>query len=246
MPDNSVFYVTEVCVPHAWYTIENNMNNKFYIRVIFDTVNNDLILTLDSKNMTGADLAVEILTQLNKIAIFNNKFTITYDSARHLIYITCDFSYSFMVLTKTDIATKLNNTWNGVDYNVSKPSDVNTNMLRQNEGLSALYSNANIFVSGCLDLQPIRNIYLSSPNLGNFNTLGPRGQASIIKKVPVSSNYNEMIFDNMMSTNDFLDCSKQTLKNIEFTLSDVHGERINLHGQEVSFSIIFDLINKNS
>ena len=55
-----------------------------------------------------------------------------------------------------------------------------------------------------------------------------------------------MIFDSMTSSNDFLDCSKQTLRNIEFTIENSRGELINLHGQEVSFSIIFDILNKNS
>jgi len=119
-------------------------------------------------------------------------------------------------------------------------------MLKLNDGFSPIYTSTNHFMSSSLDLQPIRNIYISSPNLGNFTTLGPNGQSSIIKKVPVNANYNQMIFDGMSSSNDFLDCSKQTLRNIEFTLDNVHGQRLNLHGQEVSFSIIFDILNKNS
>ena len=119
-------------------------------------------------------------------------------------------------------------------------------MFKLNVGVSPLYTSTNYFRSSSLDLQPIRNIYISSPNLGNFTTLGPAGQASIIKTVPVNANYNQMVFDSMTSSNDFLDCSKQTLRNIEFTIDDVHGQRLNLHGQEVSFSIIFDLLNKNS
>jgi hypothetical protein len=151
-----------------------------------------------------------------------------------------------MILTKTDIETKLSGGWTGTDYDALAPKDINSNMLKLSEGTSPIYTSTDVFVSGCLGLQQIRNIYLSSPNLGNFNTLGPRGQSSIIKKIPVTANYNEIIFDNMLSPNDFLDCSKQTLKNIEFTLSDVHGNRINLHGQDVSFSIISDLLNQNS
>ena len=119
-------------------------------------------------------------------------------------------------------------------------------MLKLNEGVRPTYTSINNFTSPSLDLQPIRNIYISSPNLGIFSTIGPNGQASIIKKVPVNAKYNSVIFDGMTSSNDFLDCSKPTLKNIEFTLDNVHGQRINLHGQEVSFSIIFDLLNKNS
>ena len=246
LPDNAVFYISDVAIPSSWLTVEPNINDKFYLRIIFNNVTSDIILTLDSKNMTGSDLVVELLTQLNKIEEFVNKFTFTYDSSRHLIYIMCNFNYSFRILTKSDILTKLNNSWTGFNYDITKTYDINTYMLKLHEGTSPLYTSINFFTSPCVDLQLIRNIYISSPNLGNFTTLGPNGQASIIKKIPVNANYNQMIFDSMTSSNDFLDCSKQTLKNIQFTIDNVHGERINLHGHEVSFSIIFDLLNKNS
>ena len=177
---------------------------------------------------------------------FTNNFTITYDSSRHDIIIMCDFGYTFKVLTKNDISTKLNNTWAGIYYNNTNPHDINTYMLKLTDGVSPLYTSVNYFKSLGLDLQPIRNIYLSSPNLGNFSTLGPNGQSNIIKKIPVNANYNSMVFDSMTSSNDFLDCSKQTLKNIEFSIENSRGEIINLHGQEVSFSIIFDILNINS
>ena len=246
MPDSSVFYISDVCIPHSWYTIEENVNDKFYLQINDDNFTFDVILTLDSKNYTGGDLAVEILSQLNKLTNFTNKFTITYDSSRHDIIIMCDFGYTFKVLTKNDISTKLNNTWAGIYYNNTNPHDINTYMLKLTDGVSPLYTSVNYFKSLGLDLQPIRNIYLSSPNLGNFSTLGPNGQSNIIKKIPVNANYNSMVFDNMTSSNDFLDCSKQTLKNIEFSIENSKGESINLHGQEVSFSIIFDILNINS
>ena len=246
MPDSSVFYISDVCIPHSWYTIEENVNDKFYLQINDDNFTFDVILTLDSKNYTGGDLAVEILSQLNKLTNFTNKFTITYDSSRHDIIIMCDFGYTFKVLTKNDISTKLNNTWAGIYYDNTNPHDINTYMLKLTDGVSPLYTSVNYFKSLGLDLQPIRNIYLSSPNLGNFSTLGPNGQSNIINKIPVNANYNSMVFDNMTSSNDFLDCSKQTLKNIEFSIENSRGEIINLHGQEVSFSIIFDILNKNS
>ena len=55
-----------------------------------------------------------------------------------------------------------------------------------------------------------------------------------------------MIFDNVLLGNDFLDCSKQTLRTLEFILTDVMGNIINLHSQDCSFSIVFDQLNKNS
>ena len=246
MPENSVFYISDVCIPHSWYTVEEFVNNKFFLQIKFNNVTSDIILTLDSKNYTGSDLIVELLTKLNLIVGFTNHFTFTYDASRHLILIMCDFGYTFKILTKSDILTKLEGSWSGLNYDITKTYDINTYMLKLNDGISPTYTSVNYFTSPSLDLQPIRNIYISSPNLGNYSTIGPNGQASIIKKVPVNANYNSVIFDGMSSSNDFIDCSKQTLKNIEFTLDNVHGQRINLHGQEVSFSIIFDILNKNS
>ena len=60
------------------------------------------------------------------------------------------------------------------------------------------------------------------------------------QKIPVSSNYGDMIFNNITSANDFLGCSKATWKTLEFHLLDVNSNYINLHGSNVSFSVILD------
>ena len=82
--------------------------------------------------------------------------------------------------------------------------------------------------------------------MGNFNTLGPKGESSIIKKVKVTADFNQMIFDNTRVSNDFLDCSRQTLRTIEFRLTDSAGNEVPFHESPVSFSIIFDQMNKNT
>ena len=110
---------------------------------------------------------------------------------------------------------------------------------------SVFFYQSNIpYVSGVLDLQLIRNISMHS-NLANYNTIGPQGEATIIKKIPVTANYNEMIFDGEMVSNDFLDCSRQTWRRLEFQLRNAKGELVNLHGNHVSFSIIFSQMNPN-
>ena len=43
--------------------------------------------------------------------------------------------------------------------------------------------------SGFLNFQGINNMYVSSPNLGTFTTIGPRGEQTIINKIPVSSEF---------------------------------------------------------
>ena len=249
MPDNAVFYVNECCIPHSWYTVETGVNDKFYFHVsdpTFPSVNDNYIVTLESKNYTGADLATELQTKMNNaIGQQSNTFTVTYNAAKHTISIqTSQSNVIFKILTTNDIATKMNGLWTSPNYDASSPHDI-TSLLNLSEGTSPYYSQSSSFSTN-INLQPVRNIYISSPNLGNFNTLSVNGDSSIIKKVQVTADYNQMIFDNLMATNDFLDCSKQTLKTLEFHIKDIDGNFINFHGHNVSFSIIFDLMNTNS
>ena len=226
MPDNAVFYVNECCIPHSWYTVETGVNDKFYFHVsdpAFPSVNNNYIVTLDSKNYTGADLATELQTKMNNATgQQSNTFTVTYNAAKQTISIqTSQSSVILKILTTSDIATKMNGQWVNPNYDASSPHDI-TSLLNLAEGESPYYSQNNSFSTN-ISLQPVRNIYISSPNLGNFNTLSVNGDSSIIKKVQVTAAYNQMIFDNLMATNDFLDCSKQTLKTLEFHIKDVDG-----------------------
>ena len=69
--------------------------------------------------------------------------------------------------------------------------------------------------------------------------MGARGEANIIKKIPVSSGFGCLIIDSYTSNHDWLDCSNLTLNNLEFVLKDVKGNVIPLHGSHVSFSIVF-------
>ena len=55
-----------------------------------------------------------------------------------------------------------------------------------------------------------------------------------------------MIFDNSLIGYDYLDCSRQTLRTIEFRLTDSAGNEIPFHGSFVSFSNLFDQMNTNT
>ena len=54
-----------------------------------------------------------------------------------------------------------------------------------------------------------------------------------------------MVIDQSGTVNYFLDCSKQTLRAIEFHLKDSRGRFVNIHGLNVSFSIVFNKFNMN-
>ena len=100
------------------------------------------------------------------------------------------------------------------------------------------------YVSKRLDFNPIKYVLLKSPNIGNFMTAGSFGERTIIKKIPVTVGEGEMILDDTRSAMDLLNCSKQTLRRLEFQLTDEYGNELVLQNQDVSFSLIFSLHQK--
>ena len=164
--------------------------------------------------------------------------TVAYNAKFNNITISTGFAgWRFKIMTPADISSKLNGTWFGNGYDINKPNDINE-VLGNLEGKSIYYKILTPYNSNFLNLQPIRNIYIHS-SLGNYNTFGARGETSIIKKIPVTANINEVIFDQVLVSNDFGDCSKQTVRSISFELKDVRGNYINFRVASLSFSIIF-------
>ena len=85
-------------------------------------------------------------------------------------------------------------------------------------------------------------------SLGSFQTvaLRPNGyDNTIIKHIPVNSNFNEMIYCDTVVVNDWLDCSGQTLKRLDFRIMTSRGDIIPLHGVNMSFSLVFAKANSD-
>ena len=99
------------------------------------------------------------------------------------------------------------------------------------------------FNTGFIDLLNVHNIYTHSTNLGHYNSIGVRGENTIITKVPVSSSFGHMILDSIVASHDKIDVSRQMIKTLIFSLKNVHGNVIDLHSANVSFSMIFVTID---
>ena len=56
------------------------------------------------------------------------------------------------------------------------------------------------------------------PNLGHFNSIGVRGENSIIKKIPMSSGFGYLIIDSVVAPHDKMDVSRQSIKTIHIAL----------------------------
>ena len=139
----------------------------------------------------------------------------------------------FRVYTNKDLKSR---------FGTADPKSTN-DILQNHDSNSPVYHQDKTFVSGFLNLLAIRNLYLTSPNLSSYTTLGSKGEANIIKKVPVSSEFGHLVIETFTSTHDWLDCGGLTLNCFEFQLRDVKGNLVPLHDSNVSFSIVFSKQN---
>ena len=202
--DNAVCYVDGICIPHTWRTIESH-ENKFYIILRTEVINEDTtrtynflpyVLTLPDGNYNGYKLASGIQYLLNANEI-NFTFEVVYNNATGTIKIEeisegIHASNSFEVpsdfgITYWDIETNGDYPWRNTDETIVYPVVNNfqsiNGVLRNTHfipvRLSYMYKT---YESNFLDLLSIHNIYMHCPNLGHFNSIGVRGESSIIKK----------------------------------------------------------------
>ena len=254
LPEKCYAYLDEICIPHSFYTIESGINNKFYIHISNNNANVNLrpmeyyVITIPSKTYTGASLASAINNELTSVlqgTLYGGQLVATYVADTQSITIhTLHADMTFKILTENDIATKLDDTWivyQNNNYDPKNASDLNGEILKLTEGNSPYYNYNNAFTSNFDNLNSIRNLYITSSNLGNFNSIGANGERTILRKVPVDSDFNYMIFNNQITGLDYINVSKQTLKTINFKIQTVDGKVVPLHGANVSFSIIFDV-----
>ena len=226
----------------------------------------DKFVTLAPGVYTCKGLATQLQFQLSALTSLSTiLITISSEPTTNTIKITPIVAgVMFFIPTDFDLSTKLNGYWNlptqvtvntgapvsNINWDILMDYDINNthscNEVFNNNGfVSPLYTDTTPYTSSFLNLTLINNIYISSPNLGSYSTLGSRGESNILKKVPVSGSYGTMIIDSFTSNHDFLDCSDQCLSTIEFNLKDVKGNLIPLHGSNVSFSIVFASHNED-
>jgi hypothetical protein len=232
MPEHTGFYIDDVSIPVSWYTIDANRNNKiwFTFNGILQSVEvspgNYSLITLNTAIIDAMNRVTNLITPVG--AKFQSDPTLSANK----IGIKGLTTVSFSLYTDTQL----------INFGVSKPLNTINEVLRN--FTPNVCNNTTPFTSGYVDLFPIRNVFISSTGLGNFNTLSVSGDRSIIKQVPVTSGYGEIIFDQAVVGMDYLDCSRQTLSRIGFQLKDVFGNIINLNGHHWSFSIVFSRIQE--
>ena len=232
LPENTVCYIDDISIPHTWYTIEENLNNTLYIVTTIiepgvPTCYKTLALEIPSGNYTGSSLALALQTEL-QFAEPGHEFVCIYNPTAGSITIRSENVSLFSILSDSQVPTvTISNSiiWKDrigndkyVDlYNLKSLNEVirNSNNSEYNPTTTVGVSEFN---TGFIDLPNVHNIYTHSSNLGHYNSIGVRGENTIIKKVPVSSSFGYMILDPVVAPHDKIDVSRQMIKTIFFLL----------------------------
>ena len=85
MPADSVFFITDVCIPHSWYTVEFGINNRLYFQIsVLDNVQY-YIATMNEGVFDGASFAIELGAAITSVA---SGVTTTYNSTNNSLVIS--------------------------------------------------------------------------------------------------------------------------------------------------------------
>ena len=232
MPEDTGFYIDDVCIPHTWYPISERNNV-----IAFRFKGTDRVGYVIPGNYTTATLGAAIATAMNNAYALGASFESIYNASTNklsiALLVTLQATNAFQIFTdvlfKEKYPSLVARSINGVIKNTVQQD----------------YNN-NDHLTGYIDMSPLRNIYMTASGLGNFNTMSVAGDRNIVKKIPVTAEHGNVIFDQTVTGMDYLDCSRQTLSRLSFALRDVYGTVIELNDCHISFSIVFSRVQDGS
>ena len=245
LPDNTAVIITDISIPHSWYSIEY-FNENFYFRVVEPdevdeevTFISDYRVQLTRQNYDIRTLVAELVRLMNDAYgsdIFSGRAVL--ELAKIEISIAGD-RRKFYIFSDKDLLNRVNATWNGPDFDSFRPNTCNAVIgFNSSYDFSKPYTMTNPWISGVVDTLGIHNIYITSPQFGR-NSFGPKGERNILKKLVVNAPFGGLVTESWLNDQDYTDCSKHLLRTLEFRITDSYGNTLELNGGHVSFTLIF-------
>ena len=99
MPQDTGFYIDDVCIPHSWYTIETGVNNFIVVKWAAQQI----AVELEQGLYTGLDLNGHIVAKMNANSTFSNKFTSDWSAKESTIGITVVSGSTFGIPSNSEI-----------------------------------------------------------------------------------------------------------------------------------------------
>ena len=263
-PD-TVAYITDVCFPVAWHTIDVN-NSKIYLleKRSADFPVQARVVEIPIKDYTlGSTLVSEVQTALNlngpSVAAKKNvigSYAVSFNQSTLALTVTLTGGGQFTILSYNQLrdpyfylrwkflATQSFAIVVQLDpsffYERLNPKTAN-GVLRIGLGEGDIYSLGTTMVGGSMDLRPVHTIYLTSPNFSNNDVLGPNGGLrNTIRRIAITEPTKGLQYSEHSGHSDvYISCGGMSLKTLRFALKDSFGNVVTLNGGHCAFSIIF-------
>ena len=235
--------VASVVIPNSLFSVQTGVNDKLYIYENHPTVASssvNRIVTLAAGNYSATALNVALQVVLRQNALGSATYTCTYNDVQQRITITQSNGGGFVVYDDQTLKTlgRKNPAVDGLYGTL--PVIPNPQSLQQALGIPTAGAPDVTFQSGVITLARVTEAYLRSPDLSNMNTMDSNGRLDVLKRIPISSDFGTLVVgsDNI-ETSDLMDVSNRTLRTLTFVLTDSHGNQLDLHNHDISFTLNF-------
>ena len=240
LPNNARCYIDDITIPVSGFSVEAGMNDRLYVRLkLSATGKTDEIIILDPQNYDIESFRDMLQEKLNQK--FPNRFAVEGNKRTNLLTIKITNSNRFEIWTDDDLKKGYTSSgnWSGEGYYPNNLMSFN-NSLKNTDGTSGDYYNGMPYLSGFVDFLNIHNVYLHS-NLSRFDCMTAVGRSNIVKKICITTSWGYLQNDSVVMINDFIDVSNRTFKTLEFSLRNVYGNVVPLHGGHISFTLRFTI-----
>jgi hypothetical protein len=237
VPENCVCYLDDFVIPVSWSTVDDR-NNKLYLHIDYASAKYYYIITIPIQNYGGLTFAValEAAINLQVQADFGNvmyKVDFVQNDNEIKISQTNFFELHTYIVSSDDL--RAGKYW-------SQP--IARELIQSMNGILRIGTYSYMLQEAFpwksyLDLFTTRNLYLTSSALASYSNISNFKTDVIVKKIPVTATFGQMMFYNATTGYDFLDVSRRSLTRIDFRLQDSYGNVVNLRGNHFSFSMVF-------
>ena len=222
--------ITGVSLPHSWYGVQENLNNRLYFRENGNSNNgSDHIVEIESGNFSLAALANKISQKMNNAASAGASYAVTFSSTTNTISIVQSNGFGFRVYTDQELRTT-----GMVDANpIENPKSIN-GILNP----PAFTSYNATWTSHICSIARVTDVYLRSSTLARgYSTISPQGRRDCLKKIPVTSDFGTVIHtDNSYEVADLHEL-QGTIRSFDISITDVNGSLIKMGSLDWSFCI---------
>ena len=241
---STVCHVAAVSFPVSMMTIEEGINDRFYHRVYADGGGHDTWLIIPPGFYDGPTFASVLQALLNTQSHTGwPSWTVEWNPGSGNLAIqwgTAPAPDRSWEIVSEDALMNRSWDWQGPPYDVANPMTC-ANVLRIEAEPTTIIDNE-IYETGVFDAMADYHVVYLHSNLTNYKSSGPRaGDRDVVARVPVEVGYGSTNhWHPTGSPHEFFPVYGVALKNIRFSLTDVRGTPLSLHGGNVSIELYFN------